>query len=150
MRARFGDVVGLVLRFDALTIPAAASECLIFLLVLPFERPFESEGLRDESMMGDTAGSTLALPKRRPKPIFKVGRTAYCGSRGNSDGSFAQRMDAGVLVKDSNEALPLDPRGTAAVWAWIRNWRFAFLACGATGIALSLALAGALTLTRSA
>lgn len=78
------------------------------------------------------------------------GRTAYCGRRGNDDGSFAQRMDAGVLMTNSDKALPSDPRENAVVWARIRNWRFAFLACAVAGLGLSLALTAALTVTRSA
>jgi hypothetical protein len=59
-------------------------------------------------------------------------------------------MDAGVLMTNSDEALPSDPRENAVVWARIRKWRFAFLACGVAGIGLSLALTAALTVTRSA
>lgn len=52
-------------------------------------------------------------------------------------------------MTESNEALPSDPRTTGDVWTWIRNWRFAFLACGVAGIGLSVALAAALKVTRS-
>jgi hypothetical protein len=58
-------------------------------------------------------------------------------------------MHVGVLMTNSNDTLPSDPPGTAGVWTWIRNRRFAFLACGVFGVGLSLALTAALTATRS-